>query len=124
MNLPDLNDVRIFTAAAQAGTQTAAAKELGVPTSTVSRSLTRLEKHLGVLLVQRGPKGLVLTDSGREYLQFCRRALRTLKEGRELLENRRSRPSGVIKVACPVTMARDVVAPLLGEFLGRFPELR
>jgi LysR family transcriptional activator of dmlA len=124
LNTPDFDDVGTFVAAAQAGTLTAAAKELGVPTSTVSRSLTRLEKHLGVLLVQRGPKGLVLTDSGREYLQFCRRALRTLKEGRELLENRRSRPSGVIKVACPVTMARDVVAPLLGEFLGRFPELR
>ncbi len=124
LNTPDFDDVGTFVAAAQAGTLTAAAKELGLPTSTVSRSLTRLEKHLGVLLVQRGPKGLVLTDSGKEYLQFCRRALRTLKEGREILENRRSKPSGMIKVACPVTMARDVLAPLLGEFLGRFPDLR
>jgi LysR family transcriptional activator of dmlA len=124
LNMPDFDDVGIFVAAAQIGTLTAAAKELGLPTSTVSRSLTRLERHLGVLLMQRGPKGLVLTDSGKEYLQFCRRALRTLKEGRDTLENRRSKPSGLIKVACPVTMARDVLAPLLGEFLGRFPDLR
>ena len=117
----DLNDVRTFVAVAQAGTLTAAAKELQLPTSTVSRALTRLEKHLGVLLVQRSPRGLVLTDSGKDYLQSCRRALQTLRHGRELLEDRRSSPSGLIKVVCPVTMARDVLAPLLKEFLGRYP---
>ena len=120
----DLNDVRTFVAVAQAGTLTAAAKELQLPTSTVSRALTRLEQHLGVLLVQRSPRGLVLTDSGKEYLQSCRRALQTLRHGSQLVEGRRSRPSGLIKVACPVTMARDVLAPLLKEFLGRYPDLR
>jgi LysR family transcriptional regulator, transcriptional activator for dmlA len=120
----DLNDVRTFVAVAQAGTLTAAAKEMHLPTSTVSRALTRLEKHLGVLLVQRSPRGLSMTDSGKEYLQSCRRALRTLKDGGELLEGRRLSPSGLIKVACPVTMSRDVFAPLLKEFLSRYPDLR
>jgi hypothetical protein len=46
----DLSDVQIFASAARAGSLSAAAKELGLPTSTVSRSLTRLEKHLGLLL--------------------------------------------------------------------------
>jgi LysR family transcriptional activator of dmlA len=124
MNDLDLNDVRAFVVVAQAGTLTAAAKEMQVPASTMSRALTRLEKHLGVLLVQRSPRGLSLTDSGKEYLQSCRRALQTLRHGRELLESRRSSPSGLIKVVCPVTMARDVFAPLLKEFLGRYPDLR
>ncbi|MGD0295476.1 MAG: LysR substrate-binding domain-containing protein [Bryobacteraceae bacterium] len=124
MNDLDLNDIRTFVAVAQAATLTAAAKELQLPTSTVSRALTRLEKHLGVLLVQRSPRGLVLTDSGKEYLQSCRRALQTLRHGRELLEDRRSNPTGLIKVVCPITMARDVLAPLLKEFLGRYPDLR
>ena len=124
MNDLDLNDVRTFVAVAQAGTLTAAAKEMQLPPSTVSRALTRLEKHLGALLVQRSPRGLVLTDSGKEYLQSCRRALQTLREGRELLEGRHSTPSGLIKVVCPVTMARDVLAPLLKEFLARHPDLR
>ena len=124
MNDLDLNDVRAFVAAAQAGTLTAAAKELRLPTSTVSRALTRLEQHVGVLLVQRSPRGLVPTDPGREYLQSCRRALQTLKHGRELLDGRRASPSGLIKVACPVTMARDVLGPLLKEFLRRYPDLR
>jgi LysR family transcriptional regulator, transcriptional activator for dmlA len=120
----DLNGIRIFVTVAQAGTLTAAAKELHLPTSTVSRSLTRLEKSLGILLVRRSPRGFVLTDAGREYLQSCRRALRILKDGGEWLEGQRSRPKGLIKVSCPVTMARDVLAPLLKEFLVRFPDLR
>src|SRR6202521_3603325 len=124
MNDLDLNDVRTFVAVAQAGTLTAAAKKMHCPASTLSRALTRLEQHLGVLLVQRGPRGLVLTDSGNEYLQSCRRALQTLRHGSRLIERRRSKPSGFIKVACPVTMARDVLAPLLSEFLKRYPDLR
>ena len=88
MELPDLNDVRIFVEAGRAGTLTAAAREMKLPTSTVSRALTRLEKHLGVLLVQRSRRGLVITDFGREYLQTCRRAMRILKEGNELYLSR------------------------------------
>lgn len=124
MEIPDLNDVRTFVAIGQEGTLTAAARELHLPTSTVSRALTRLEKHLNVLLVQRSPRGLVMTDFGKEYLQTCRRALRTLRDGSELLESRRERPSGLIKVACPITMARSIFAPLLKEFLERYPDLR
>src|SRR5207245_1483132 len=98
MSTLDLNDIRTFVAVAEAGTLTATAKELRIPASTVSRSLTRLEKHLGVLLLRRSPRGLVLTDSGREYLQSCRRALRVLKDGGDLLEGQRTNPTGVIKV--------------------------
>jgi DNA-binding transcriptional LysR family regulator len=124
VEIPDLNDVRIFVAIGREGTLTAAAKELNLPTSTISRALTRLEKHLDVLLVQRSPRGLVMTDFGKEYLQTCKRALRTLRDGSELLDSRRERPSGLIKVACPITMARSIFAPLLKEFLRRYPDLR
>jgi LysR family transcriptional regulator, transcriptional activator for dmlA len=124
VEIPDLNDVRTFVVIGQECTLTAAAKELNLPTSTVSRALTRLEKHLDVLLVQRSSRGLVMTDFGKEYLQTCRRALRTLRDGSDLLESRRGLPSGLIKVACPITMARSIFAPLLKEFLGRYPDLR
>lgn len=124
MGIPDLNDVRTFAAMADAGTLSAAAKELGVPASTVSRSLSRLEKRLGVSLVRRSSRGVALTDSGREYLQTCRRALRVLKDGWELLESQRKHPRGLLKIACPITMARDVLAPLMKEFLLRYPDMR
>jgi LysR family transcriptional regulator, transcriptional activator for dmlA len=121
---PDLNDVRTFAVAADAGTFSEAARELRVPASTISRSLSRLEKHLGVQLVQRSPKGFRLTESGRDYLDACKRALRALKEGGEQIDSQARQPAGLIRVACPITMARDFLAPLLKEFLRRYPDLR
>jgi DNA-binding transcriptional LysR family regulator len=120
----DLNDVQIFASAARAGSLSEAAKELGLPTSTVSRSLTRLEKHLGLLLVRRGQRGLLLTDAGSEYLNSSVEALHTLRNAGELLDRNWSHPRGVLKVACPITMARDVMGPLMRRFVDAQPELR
>ncbi len=124
MDVADLNDIRIFTVVGQEGTLTSAAVRLKLPTSTVSRSLTRLEKGLDMLLIRRSSRGLILTDFGKEYLQVCRRALRTLHEGSDALAVRRERPSGLIKIACPIAMAQFIFAPLLKELMTRYPELR
>lgn len=124
MDISDLNDIRIFAVIGQEGTLTSAGKKLSLPPSTISRSLTRLEKSLDVLLVRRSPRGLILTDFGKDYLQSCRRALRVLSDGSEALASHRERPSGLIKVACPTTMARSIFAPLLGEFLNAYPDVR
>ena len=120
----NLDDISIFVAAAEAGTFSAAAAHLQLPASTISRSLTRLEKDLDLLLVRRSQRGLSLTDAGKEYLLSCKRALRALREGRELLDQHRASPSGLLRVACPMTMARDAIAPLLSEFIKTFPDLR
>ncbi len=124
MDITDLNDIRIYAVIGQEGTLTAAAAKLKLPPSTVGRALTRLEKSLDVLLVKRSSRGLVLTDFGKEYLLVCRRALRTLREGGDTLAAHRERPSGLLKVACPITMARSIFAPLLTTFLQRFPDLQ
>ena len=66
----------------------------------------------------------MLTDAGKAYLLSCRRGLRTLSGGSEVLEARRTNPSGVIKIACPLQMARGILTPLLKEFIARFLALR
>jgi DNA-binding transcriptional LysR family regulator len=124
MDTVDLNDIRVFTVVGQESTLSSAAAKLKLPTSTVSRALTRLEKSLGALLIRRSSRGHVLTDSGKEFLQVCRRALRTLDEGGEMLAVQREQPSGLIKIACPVAMTNLILAPLLNELLGRYPQLR
>jgi len=120
----NLDDISIFVAAAEAESFSAAASHLQLPPSTISRSLSRLEKHLDLLLVRRSQRGLALTDAGKEYLLSCRRALQVLREGRELLDKHRASPSGLLRVACPITMARDLIAPLLSKFIETFPDLR
>lgn len=120
----DLNDIPIFVIVSQAGTFSAAAKKLGLPTSTVSRSVTRLEQSIGAMLFERSPKGLALTDEGREYLVTCKKALRSLRDGRDLLEKHREDPGGLLRIACPLTFARDVLAPVLNHFVEAYPSLR
>jgi LysR family transcriptional regulator, transcriptional activator for dmlA len=119
-----LNDVRTFVVAAAEGKLVAAGRRLGVPTSTISRSLSRLEHQLGVLLLKRGPRGLQLTEKGERYLGVCREALRTLADEEAVLRGDQEQPNGLLKIACPVTMARQIFGPLLKEFLGRYSGMR
>ena len=123
-NSSNLDDIEIFVAAVEAGTCSAAAAYLHLPASTISRSLTRLETTLGFLLVRRTRLGLSLTDAGKEYLLSCKHGLRILHEGRELLDQHRASPSGLLRIGSPATLARHVLAPLLSKFIKRFPDLR
>src|SRR3984957_15799341 len=120
----DLDDIRMFTLAAQSGSVSGAAQELRVATSTVSRSVTRLERRLGLCLVRRGQHGLRLTDAGKEYFSSCVRALRTLRDAGDLLEKHQSHPGGVIKVACPGTMAPQLNLPFFSKFTQTHPGTR
>ena len=63
----NLNDVMVFVKVIESGSFTAAAKKLSVPTSTVSRNVSRLEKHLGVSLLHRSTRKLELTPAGRIF---------------------------------------------------------
>src|ERR1700691_326497 len=120
----DANDVVMFVAAAEAGTLSGAARELGVPTSTVSRSLTRLEQRLQMLLINRSSKGFVLTDPGAEYLEACRHSLRALSNGNEQLDRHRLNPTGRMKIASPGTMIRHLFTPIMGNLVNAFPNLK
>ncbi len=105
----DLNDVRVFTVVARRGTFSAAGRELRLPTSTVARSTTRLEKHLEVLLLRRSPRGVSLTDAGTEFLVSCNQALRTIRIGSETLQERRVNPRGLIRVSSPIVLANGLL---------------
>ena len=118
----NLGDSSIFVAVAEAGTFSAAATHLHLPASTNKQVSDRLENNMDLWLVRRSQRGLALTDTGKEYLVSCKRAWRVLRDGRELLDKNRASPSGLLRVACPMTMARDAIAPLLSKFIGAFPD--
>jgi LysR family transcriptional regulator, transcriptional activator for dmlA len=113
----------MFVAAAEAGTLSAAAIK-ATRTSTVSRSLTRLERSLGMLLINRSSKGFVLTDAGTDYLESCRHALRALSDANERLDRHRLNPTGVIRIACPGTLIRHLLTPIIGKLVNSFPNLK
>jgi len=102
----------------------AAAKSLGVPPSTVSRALTRLEKQFDLQLLRRTTRGISLTDAGRDYLEQCDAALSRLEEAHEMLGRHRVRPRGTLRIAVPTAFAREVLTPMLRHFLTDYPEIR
>ncbi len=106
------------------GTLSAAGRELRLPTSTVARATTRLEKHLEVLLLRRSPKGVSLTDAGTGFLVSCNQALRTIRIGSDTLQERRVNPRGLIRVCSPIVLANGVLVKILPEFLQTYPDIR
>lgn len=113
----DLDAIATFVRVAEARSFSAAARALGVPTSTVSRTVTRLEAELGVRLVQRTTRAVSLTRDG-EHLH--RRVAGPLSDlGAALTEVREagSVPRGVLRVTAPSDMA-----PLFGEIVAGFTE--
>ena len=75
MELPEFDDLRFFAGVAAAGTLTEVARQWGVSVSAVSKRLARLERRLGVRLVNRSTRRLTLTDEGRRYAEGARDVL-------------------------------------------------
>ncbi len=122
--MTDLNELQFFTQVAEAQSFTVAAKRLGVPKSSVSRAITRLESRLGVRLVHRTTRSVSLTEAGEVYLDRCERVLEEAEQADLAIGALLAKPRGRLRVGAPAPFARLILGPVLGEFLARYPELR
>ncbi len=116
---PDLNDVALFVDVVRAESFTAAAKSRGVPVSTVSRRITRLEGRLDTRLLERTTRRLHLTDVGRSYFQHAERALEQLGEGTQLVRTSHVAPHGRVRITAPTgigPMLARILAPYLATY--------
>jgi DNA-binding transcriptional LysR family regulator len=113
----------VFTKVVQAGSLSAAARELGVSTAVVSRTLSGLEARLGVRLINRTTRSLHLTDEGASYYETCQRILAEIDEADAAVTSRRVEPQGVLKVALPASFGHQHVAPLIPRFAERYPKV-
>ncbi len=100
---------------------TAAAEALGLPKSSVSRSVAHLEESLGVQLLQRTTRAVQLTEAGRAYFEEASRALATLEEAHQRLSQLDARPQGAVRITSPVDLGAVVLAPLAARFARRTP---
>jgi LysR family glycine cleavage system transcriptional activator len=116
-NLPPLNALKAFEAAARSESFTRAAEELNVTQGAVSHQVKALEEILGVKLFNRERQRLAITESGREYLAVVRDALDRIAVGTERLLQRQT--SGVLTVST----SPDFAAKWLVNRLGRFAEV-
>ena len=119
-----LYEMSVFSKVVAAGSLSAAGRDLGVSTAVISRRLAALEARLGVRLVNRTTRRLALTDEGASYHDACTRILGEIEAADAAAAARRVVPQGVLKAALPASFGHLHVAPLIPQFVERFPNIK
>jgi DNA-binding transcriptional LysR family regulator len=114
---------KTFVRTVEAGSFTAVARDLNSSQPTISRQIAVLEDHLGCVLFQRTTRALTLTDDGRVFYAHAQRTLEAAQEAESAVGRRRSKPSGVLKLACAGVFGRLHIVPRLKRFRARYPEI-
>lgn len=119
----DFNEAAVFVKVIQAGSFSAAARQLGLPTSTVSTRVSRLEKRLGITLLQRTTRRINLTEAGTVYYHHASQGLGYLLEAEAAVDEARKQPQGRLKVTAPADLGDGLLAGLIERTQQAFPEL-
>jgi DNA-binding transcriptional LysR family regulator len=117
----DLNHVAVFARVVELESFTAAAKQLGLPKSSVSRTVSRLEDELGVRLLQRTTRKLHLTEAGQAFYERARVALAGLAEAASAATNMSAEPRGTVRLSAPADIGVMNLAELVARFLRKYP---
>jgi DNA-binding transcriptional LysR family regulator len=120
----DWDKLRIFHAAAEAGSFTHAGDSLRMSQSAVSRQVSALEKDLGVALFHRHARGLVLTEQGEMLFRTASEILTKLSTAETLLADTTTKPSGDLRVTAPLGLGTVWIPQRLREFMDLYPEIR
>ena len=113
-----------FLAVAERGTFTLAARQLGLTQPTLSRQLQALEAELGVALLVRTPRGVVLSDAGARFLGRAREALDALRQGTSELHELSQTPRGPVSIAALPTVGAYSLPALIEAFLRLHPGIQ
>ena len=111
-------------AVTEARSFSAAARALGVPTSSTSRAISKLEEALGTKLFERTTRKTVLSAAGRVYYQHASRALDALKEGESQVSELLGQPRGEVKLTAPINLDSGFLASQLVAFSRTYPQVR
>lgn len=120
----DWDKLRIFHAAAEAGSFTHAGEVLRMSQSAVSRQVSALEKDLKVALFHRHARGLVLTEQGDLLFRTASDVLNKLQTAETLLSDTTTKPSGPLRLTAPVGLGTVWVTQRLREFMELYPDIR
>jgi len=115
--------VNEFVAVAETESFTRAAKRLEVSTAQVSRQISALEARLSTRLFYRTTRRVSTTEAGQIYYQHCRQILDALEQAERSMTNMQLVPQGRLRLTAPVTYGEKSIAPLVNDFVLRYPEL-
>ncbi|CAO3361967.1 LysR family transcriptional regulator [Azospirillum palustre] len=123
MTRADLNDLDAVFAIARRGSFRAAALDLGMSTTALSNAVRKLEAELGVRLFNRTTRSVSLTDAGRLFVEQVGPALQDVHGALEAVRSQQTTPSGTLRINAFAMAAREILSPLVLEFLRRNPQV-
>ena len=118
-----LNDLDAVIAIARRASFRAAALDLGMSTTALSNAIGKLEASLGVRLFNRTTRSVSLTDAGRVFVEKVGPALQDIHGAMEAVRSQQATPSGTLRINAFATAAREILSPLVLEFLRRYPQV-
>jgi DNA-binding transcriptional LysR family regulator len=120
----DWDKLKVFHAAAEAGSFTHAGEQLGLSQSAVSRQVSALEQELSVPLFHRHARGLILTEQGDLLYRTAHDVFMKLEAARTKLTDSREKPNGELRVNTTQGIGVHWLTPRLGEFYDLYPDIR
>lgn len=123
MTQDGLIELDAVLAIARRGSFRAAALELGLSTTALSNAIGKLERQLGVRLFNRTTRSVSLTDAGRNFVDQVGPALKDIHDAMDAARSQQETPSGTLRINAFPTAAREILAPLLLQFLRRYPQV-
>lgn len=118
-----LYEMAVFVSVVEAGSFSAAARELNVSPSAVSRSVSRLEEQLGCRLLERTTRKLRLNESGQAVYQRCRDMRGAADAVLDISGRLNNRPQGNLRLSMPKAVGHLLIHPFIPEFLRQYPEI-
>jgi DNA-binding transcriptional LysR family regulator len=119
----DLNEVFVFIKVIQAGSFTQAAKQLGMPNSTVSSKISSLEKRLGTTLITRTTRRLSVTPAGKAYFKKCLQGLEEIKADEDEIAATQGEPQGNLRITAPVELGGSILPKLVCAYMNKYPKI-
>jgi len=118
----DLSAITVFLRVIQGGSFSAAARQLAMPKSTVSRKIAELEAQVGARLLQRTTRKLGLTDVGRIFYEHAVRIVAEVDEAAQAVGRMQAAPRGLLRVTAP--LAFGMLGPIVAEYLRKHEEVQ
>lgn len=123
MGRDGLKDLDAVIAISRRGSFRAAALDLGVSTTALSNAINKFEAGLGVRLFNRTTRSVSLTDTGRMFVEQVGPALQDIHAAIATARSQQATPSGTLRINAFAMAAREILAPLVLEFLRRYPQV-
>lgn len=119
----EVSDLMLFVKIVQAGNLSAAARTLNASPAAMSRALSALESRLGVRLVTRTSRSFQLTEEGNQFYERCQKIVADIAVAEAEASARTGTVQGTLHVGAPSEIGRRLIAPLIGQFASKFPEV-